>query len=338
MAINYQAEAAHIAAQHGIPKGLFLALVHQESGFNPTARSSAGAYGLTQLMPGTARGLGVNLSDPISQLEGGAKYLRQQFDRFGNWKMALAAYNAGPGNVVNGAWNRIPETRSYVQNILASQGKYGGIPPAAPSVASTGLTGASTAPQIPVPVLHGNQLNAGLFAQDAFNHLDDPGYTLKGLANGAYQQPFSLKLSSIGAPQIGTSAATAPLTPKAVNSGAGIVKTAMTQIGQPYQWGGEAKLGAHTDCSGLVKAVFAAHGITVPRTTYQQWRTGKPVPIDQLQPGDAVFFHTTDKGPSHVGIYMGAGKFINDPHTGAAVRIDNLKGYPGFVGARRFTR
>ena len=116
----------------------------------------------------------------------------------------------------------------------------------------------------------------------------------------------------------------------------GIVKTAMTQIGIPYQWGGAAKLGGHTDCSGLVQAVYGANGVAVPRTTYQQWTAGQPVNPKAMQPGDAVFFHMTSAGPSHVGIYIGNGKFIEDPHTGASVRVQDLAGYGGFVGARRF--
>ena len=116
----------------------------------------------------------------------------------------------------------------------------------------------------------------------------------------------------------------------------GIVKTAMTQLGIPYQWGGAAKLGGHTDCSGLVQAVYGANGISVPRTTYQQWAAGTPVDPHNMQPGDLVFFDMTKAGPGHVGIYVGGNKFIEDPHTGAAVRTSTLSSYPGFVGARRF--
>jgi len=116
----------------------------------------------------------------------------------------------------------------------------------------------------------------------------------------------------------------------------GIVKTAMSQIGIPYQWGGAAKLGGRTDCSGLAQAVYGANGIQIPRTTYQQWSAGTPVAKNQLQQGDLVFFHMTQAGPGHVGIYIGNGKFVEDPHTGSAVRVQNLNGYGGFVGARRF--
>ena len=96
-------------------------LVQQESGWNASARSNKGALGLAQLMPQTARALGVNPLDPVQNLEGGAKYLRRQYETFGNWRLALAAYNAGPGAVER--YNGVPpfrETRNYVRVIWGS--------------------------------------------------------------------------------------------------------------------------------------------------------------------------------------------------------------------------
>lgn len=113
--------AQAMAAKHGIPSDLFLRLVQQESGWNPHARSHKGATGLAQLMPETARRLGVNIHDPRQNLEGGARYLRQMYNRFGSWRLALAAYNAGPGAVEK--YNGVPpyrETRNYVRVILGS--------------------------------------------------------------------------------------------------------------------------------------------------------------------------------------------------------------------------
>lgn len=115
-------EAAKSAARkHGIPEDLFLRLVQQESGFNPRARSHKGAIGLAQLMPQTARALRVDPYDPRQNLEGGARYLRQMYRKFGNWRLALAAYNAGPGAVEK--YNGVPpfkETKTYVRRILGS--------------------------------------------------------------------------------------------------------------------------------------------------------------------------------------------------------------------------
>lgn len=107
------------ARKHGVPEDLFLRLVQQESGWNVVAVSSKGATGLAQLMPGTAEILGVDISDPEANLDGGARYLRMMFDKFGSWELALAAYNAGPGAVE--AYNGIPpyaETENYVKAIL----------------------------------------------------------------------------------------------------------------------------------------------------------------------------------------------------------------------------
>ncbi|MGR3540021.1 MAG: lytic transglycosylase domain-containing protein [Hasllibacter sp.] len=111
---------AHDAARrHGIPEDLFARLVQRESGWNPGTVSHAGAMGLAQLMPGTARLLGVNPQDPRQNLDGGARYLRMQYERFGSWRLALAAYNAGPEAVQrHGGIPPYRETQGYVRAIL----------------------------------------------------------------------------------------------------------------------------------------------------------------------------------------------------------------------------
>jgi soluble lytic murein transglycosylase-like protein len=117
------------AASNGIDPALLKGLVEQESGFNPGARSGAGALGLTQLMPGTAASLGVtDPLDPVQSLQGGARYLRQQLDRFGgDERLALAAYNAGPGAVARyGGVPPYAETQGYVTNVLAKAAAYRG--------------------------------------------------------------------------------------------------------------------------------------------------------------------------------------------------------------------
>ncbi|MDO5643242.1 MAG: lytic transglycosylase domain-containing protein [Paracoccus sp. (in: a-proteobacteria)] len=114
----YIPHAQAMARKHGIPEALFLRLVNQESRWNPHARSHKGALGLAQLMPGTAAQLGVNPHDPMQNLEGGARYLRMMYNQFGDWRLALAAYNAGPGAVQkHGGIPPYRETRNYVRII-----------------------------------------------------------------------------------------------------------------------------------------------------------------------------------------------------------------------------
>ncbi len=117
----YLSAARQAAAKHGVPQDLFLRLVQQESGWNPRAKSHKGAIGLAQLMPGTASYLGVNPHDPYENLEGGARYLAEQYRKFRSWRLALAAYNAGPAAVEK--YNGVPpfkETRNYVKVIWGS--------------------------------------------------------------------------------------------------------------------------------------------------------------------------------------------------------------------------
>ena len=121
--MNYQALARKIAKQNGIDPDIFVKQIGAESAWNPNARSGVGAAGLAQLMPRTAKELGVtNLYDPKQSLSGGARYLARQLKRFGgDYKLALAAYNAGPGAVQK--YKGIPpykETQNYVSKILGN--------------------------------------------------------------------------------------------------------------------------------------------------------------------------------------------------------------------------
>jgi soluble lytic murein transglycosylase-like protein len=124
---DYEALIEQAAARNGVDPAVLHGLIEQESGFDPSATSSAGAAGLTQLMPGTASSLGVaNPLNPAEAIEGGARYLGELTSEFGgNTQDALAAYNAGPGAVEQyGGVPPYAETESYVTKVLSNAETY----------------------------------------------------------------------------------------------------------------------------------------------------------------------------------------------------------------------
>ncbi|MDO6524904.1 MULTISPECIES: lytic transglycosylase domain-containing protein [unclassified Motilimonas] len=118
---HYHPTIVDIASRHQLEPALLHAVISAESGYNPQAVSRAGAVGMMQLMPGTAKMLGVSNSyDVVQNMEGGAKYLRSLLNQYNNKKLALAAYNAGPG-AVKKYNNQIPpykETQNYVKKVM----------------------------------------------------------------------------------------------------------------------------------------------------------------------------------------------------------------------------
>jgi hypothetical protein len=124
--LRYSGMIQKAAKMKGVSPSLLAALVHAESGGSPTAGSPVGARGLTQLMPGTARSLGVkNINDPWQNLLGGATYLSQQMTRFDDPRLALSAYNSGPGGAeAGGHVEAIAETQAYVARVMELEKQY----------------------------------------------------------------------------------------------------------------------------------------------------------------------------------------------------------------------
>jgi hypothetical protein len=123
-ATDWRAEARAAAVRNGVDPDVFTRLIETESSFDPGAVSEKGAIGLGQLMPDTARDLGVDPRKPKANLDASAKYLKKQLDTFGDYTLAAAAYNAGPQNVkLYGGVPPFPETQDYVAKVAGGAGR-----------------------------------------------------------------------------------------------------------------------------------------------------------------------------------------------------------------------
>jgi len=259
------------AACAAVSPPLIAAQIQQESGWNPAAVSPAGAVGLSQFMPGTWAGQGVDANhdgtalptDPLDAIATQGHYdcsLAADLagvpgDRQDNM---LAGYNAGSGAVLR--YNGVPpyaETQGYVRSIRTLMVKYAAPTPPPATTGGTAATGAG------------------------------------GVA----------------------------------------IAFATARLGQPYLWGGSGPL---YDCSGLVQAAYAAAGIALPRTSEAQQAT--VTPVTDPRPGDLVFMGpSTQLGTaSHVGIVIGNGLMVDDPHTGAVIRTEPYN-WPDLAGFGRVT-
>jgi hypothetical protein len=152
-----QAFARHVALRYGVNTAVFLRQISQESGWNPNARSSAGAEGIAQIMPSTAASWGVNPMNPREALAAAAHHDAEYLRAYGgSYKKMLAAYNAGPGAVASGAWRGYSQTTNYVRSILSGIGNphvfAHGPAAAGPGGAGGGGAARPSAPMMP-PVL-----------------------------------------------------------------------------------------------------------------------------------------------------------------------------------------
>jgi cell wall-associated NlpC family hydrolase len=116
---------------------------------------------------------------------------------------------------------------------------------------------------------------------------------------------------------------------------AAAVRAALGQVGKPYRWGATGP--ASFDCSGLTRFAYTAAGLSLPRTSRQQWSAGRHLQVAGLRPGDLVFWAHDPANPAtihHVGMYVGQGLMVHAPHTGALVRVDAMRP-SGYAGATR---
>jgi hypothetical protein len=270
------------AQRYNINPALFRALVQQESGGHQSAHSPAGAIGETQLMPGTARALGVNPYNAQQNLDGGAKYLRQQLDRFGgNVRKALAAYNAGPGAVEKyGGVPPYAETQNYVRTILANAGH------GATTTAPSSSPGTSTSTRTRTVTTTPGVDNSALRQQLVGNFLQAGGVKSSG-ASLAFATGMQGAQDVAGTRIVRNSSSSTPSGPGSSSNPASsgyvsrIKQRADTVDSRalPYQWGGghggkvaPLKQAVPVDCSGAVSEVLGIN----PRVSGQFETWGKP--------------------------------------------------------------
>jgi peptidoglycan DL-endopeptidase CwlO len=154
-------------------------------------------------------------------------------------------------------------------------------------------------------------------------------------SRGATPHPFPTP-GSVSRPAASAPPPSEPESSRAAISEYDVVGTALDLRGVPYKNGGTDPGGF--DCSGFTQYVFAKYGISLPREVRDQFNTGTPVDRKTLEPGDLIFFTTTEPGASHVGIAVGGDEFVHAPSTSGVVRVERLSSSywaPRFIGGRR---
>ena len=281
---DYKLAARKAARKYKLNEGVFLAQINQESGFNPSSSSPAGARGIAQFIPSTAKNYGVNLGDGrvSDDLDGAARYMRDNLRTFGgDYRKALAAYNAGEGAVKKyGGIPPFAETQHYVKTIMANAGKYGGTTTTAgrtkPQRAET-LLPARAARSTPEKVDIEGALVDSLLSRRKGESLFQA--TTRAVDSGSYTTPATSTPASPAVRLPGVAARRQPQTGGAdierVRAEADRIDAARV----PYLWGGghskkQARGSKVTplDCSGAVSRILGIN----PQVSGQFAQWGKP--------------------------------------------------------------
>jgi cell wall-associated NlpC family hydrolase len=288
----YAAELEAAADAVGIEPALLAAVAQVESGFDPAVisckrASSAGARGMMQFMPTTAAGYGIDPCNPAQAAQAAAKFLKELYDQFGSWDLAIAAYNAGPG-AVRKAGNKIPnitETKNYVNkvNFVWAANKAAAAAEAGPGQTAVGPDGCPTAA---------------------------PPNTLRGGS------------ASVGIAKLCADSVAQARTPQAANA----IKAAMANLGKPYSQPKRNSPGFF-DCSSFVTRAYQTAGVPIappgqnaPTTkTIVRARWAVHIPLSQVRPGDLI-----EPTSGHVAMALADGFVIHTNATGDVSHVRSM--------------
>lgn len=302
-----------LAVQRGVPPQRareFVSAALAESGLRPGAvNAKSGAGGLFQLLSPGYRQRAQQLGG-IQNPRANALAILPDYQRY--WQQHP---HAAPGEAGAGV-ERSGQGAGFYSRGLSQLGNLGGGPRPVPSPAQA----PPGAPAAPGPQQTGLALIQAL---------------QPGPQHGDYSAVFQAvqQRAQAHAQQLAKHVELAPGVQQVPKGAAQIVQLAQKYVGTKYTWGGTSpKTGF--DCSGFAQWLYAHAGKQIPRTTFDQWKQLRPA-TGGLREGDLVFFEPGPRGPGHVGMFIGGGKFIEAPHTGATVRISKLSGRPDYIGARR---
>lgn len=293
------------------------------------------------------KGLQLRTAQSQAKLNGGG-YTRAQMIQLQNraGKIATSAYN---GTTSGTQGIRVTTSDGTVGHVplgtTAAQLKAAGYTPVTDASGNTKIDRVNTPHHLSYQQAMRQGLAAGIpltVMQNALNkYWSKPGQQMpwdnqNGPLGGRPMQSYQQRQAAAGrrTPPFQVDTGGRPVSPEAQRA----IHIAEQYMGTPYKWGGASPTTGF-DCSGLLQYACKQAGITIPRTSQEQWRSGRPVALNQLQPGDAVFFVGSDgtrTAPGHVGIYVGNGEYIQAPHTGDVVKISRLADATDYVGARRY--